>query len=81
MTELATKNGLTWIALLALTLLGFFNAEAGVAWLAYVVLLIASLKFVLIFLVFMEMSQAHRAWKTAMLLFLLLLVGAISFSL
>jgi hypothetical protein len=36
---------------------------------------------VFIFFDFMEMKHAHRGWQAAMTLFVLLIIGAVSFSL
>jgi hypothetical protein len=57
------------------------NYEAQVRSAGYVVLAVGLAKFMLIFMDFMEMKHAHRAWQVAMTLFVLLLFGAISFSL
>jgi len=45
------------------------------------VLAIGLVKFFLIFFDFMEMRHAHRVWQVAMTLFMLVIFGAISFSL
>lgn len=78
MRTLVIKEGWVWLALVSLTLFGFFNYEAQRPGLAYLVLAAGLAKFFLIFLDFMEMKHAHRAWSVAMLLFILALFGAIS---
>jgi heme/copper-type cytochrome/quinol oxidase subunit 3 len=69
------------LALVVLTVFGFYNSSAPGPTVAYVVLAIGVTKFFLIFMDFMEMKHAHAAWKVAMTLFMLVLFGAISFSL
>jgi hypothetical protein len=81
MKSFVIKEGWVWLALVALTLFGFFNYEARGPSVAYVVLAAGVGKFFLIFFDFMEMKHSHRAWQVAMTLFLLVLFGAISFSL
>jgi hypothetical protein len=81
MKSFVIKEGWVWLALVALTLFGFFNYEAQGRGVAYVVLAVALAKFFLIFFDFMEMKHAHRAWKVAIALFVLVLFGAISLSL
>lgn len=75
------KEGFVWLALVALTLFGYFNYESQGSSVAFVVLGAGLAKFLLIFFDFMEMKYAHRGWQVAMLLFVMLLFGAISFSL
>ena len=81
MKSLVIKEGWTWLALVALTLFGFFNYEAQGRGVAFVVLAVGLAKFFLIFFDFMEMKHAHRGWKFAMTLFMLVVFGAISVSL
>ncbi len=81
MSRFVIKEGIVWLALVALTIFGFFNYEAQAHSVAYVVLAVGLGKFFLIFMDFMEMKRAHRAWQVAMTLFVLLLFGAISLSL
>jgi hypothetical protein len=81
MSHFIIKEGIVWFALVALTLFGFFSYEAQAHSAGYVVLAVGLGKFFLIFMDFMEMKRAHRAWQVAMTLFVLLLFGAISFSL
>lgn len=81
MSRFIIKEGFVWLALVALTLFGFFNYEAQGPGVAYVVLAAGLAKFFLIFMDFMEMKLAHPAWQVAMTLFVLLLFGAISLSL
>lgn len=75
------KEGFVWLALLALTLFGFFNYESQGRSVAHIVLAVGLAKFFLIFFDFMEMKHAHRGWQAAMTLFVLLIIGAVSFSL
>ena len=81
MKSFIIKEGAVWIALVALTVVGFYNASAQGPRVAYLVLAIGLAKFFLIFFDFMEMNHAHRVWKVAMTLFMIVLFGAISVSL
>ena len=80
MKSFVIKAGFVWLALVALTLFGFFNYEVGGSSVAYIVLAVGLTKFALIFFDFMEMKHAHRVWQASMTLFMLALVAAISFS-
>ena len=77
-SRFVVKDGLVWLALVALTLVGFSSYEASVTGAAFVVLGAGLLKFLLIFLEFMEMKYAHRMWRAAMGSFLVALLGAIA---
>jgi heme/copper-type cytochrome/quinol oxidase subunit 4 len=81
MKSFIIKEGAVWVALVALTVAGFYNASTQARTVAYLVLAIGVAKFFLIFLDFMEMKHAHRAWQVAMTLLMLVIFGAISFSL
>lgn len=78
MKNLAVREGIVWLALVVLTLVGFFNYERGGPGAAYVVLGAGLVKFFLIFYDFMEMKYAHRIWLLAMGVFLVTLFGAIT---
>ncbi len=81
MKSFIIREGAVWLALVVLTVFGFYNSSAPGPTVAYVVLAIGVTKFFLIFMDFMEMKHAHAAWMVAMTLFMLVLFGAISFSL
>jgi len=81
MKSFAIKEGAVWLALVTLTLVGFYNSGAEGRSMAYLVLAIGFAKFFLIFFAFMEMKYAHRAWQASMVLFMLVMFGAISLSL
>jgi hypothetical protein len=81
MKSFVIKEGAVWLALVVLTLFGFYNSGAPGRYVAYLVLAIGLAKFFLIFFDFMEMKHAHPVWKAAMTLFMVLLFGTISFSL
>lgn len=78
MYSFAIREGIVWLALVALTLVGFFNYEPSGAGSLYVVLVAGFLKFFLIFCDFMEMKHAHRIWMVTMGVFVLALFGAIT---
>ena len=80
MKRFIIRHGVVWTALVALTVVGFYNSSAGGRSVAYVVLAIGLTKFFLIFFDFMEMRHAHRGWHASMCLFMLVLFGSISFS-
>jgi hypothetical protein len=81
MKSFVIKEGAVWLALVVLTVFGFYNSGAPGRYVAYLVLAIGLAKFFLIFFDFMEMKHAHPVWKAAMTLFMVLLFGTISFSL
>ena len=81
MKSFIIKEGAVWLSLILLTVFGFYNSGAPGRYVAYVVLAIGLAKFFLIFFDFMEMRHAHRGWQASMCLFMLVLFGAISFSL
>lgn len=81
MKSFIIKEGAIWLALVVLTVVGFYNSSEQGRSVAYVVLAIGLGKFFLIFFDFMEMKHAHRLWQVAMTLFTLALFGAISFGL
>jgi heme/copper-type cytochrome/quinol oxidase subunit 4 len=81
MKSFIIKEGTVWLALVALTVAGSYNASTQARRVAYLVLAIGVVKFFLIFFDFMEMRHAHRVWQVAMTLFMLVIFGAISFSL
>jgi len=81
MKSFIIKEGTVWLALVVLTVFGFYNSGAPGGYVAYLVLAIGLVKFFLIFFDFMEMRHAHRVWQVAMTLFMLVIFGAISFSL
>jgi hypothetical protein len=81
MKSLVIKEGIVWLTLVVLTLVGFYNSATPGRSVAYVVLAIGLAKFFLIFFDFMEMKHAHRIWQLSMSLFMLLLFAAISLSL
>ena len=81
MKSFIIKEGAIWLALVVLTVVGFYNSSEQGRSVAYVVLAIGLAKFFLIFFDFMEMKHAHHVWKAAMTLFMVALFGIISFSL
>ena len=81
MKRLVTREGIVWLALIALTLVGFFNYEPRGSRGACVVLGAGLVKFFLIFYDFMEMRHANRVWLVAMSLFVLALSAAIAVAL
>jgi hypothetical protein len=81
MNSFIIKEGIVWLALVALTFFGYYNSGLQGRSVALVALAIGFAKFFLIFLDFMEMKHAHRVWQLAMTLLVLVLFGAISFSL
>ena len=80
MKSFIIKEGAVWIALVTLTVVGFYNGSAQGPRVAYLVLAIGLAKFFLIFFDFMEMKHAHRVWQASMTLFTLVLFAAISIS-
>ncbi len=81
MKSFAIKEGAVWLALLVLTVFGFYNYDAQGSNVAYIVLAVGFTKFFLIFFHFMEMKHAHRIWQVSMTLFALVLFAAMSLSL
>jgi len=81
MKSFIIKEGIVWLSLVVLTLLGYYNSSKQSGGVAYFVLGVGLLKFFLIFFDFMEMKHAHRAWQVAMTSFMLLVCTAISLSL
>lgn len=81
MKHFVIREGLVWLALVGLTVFGFYNSGGGGQNVAYLVLGVGLAKFFLIFFDFMEMKHAHRVWTVTMTLFMLLMVGAISLGL
>jgi hypothetical protein len=81
MKSLVIKEGAVWLTLVVLTVFGFYNYDTRGSNVAYIVLAVGLTKLFLIFFDFMEMKHAHRVWKISMVLFMLVLFGAISFSL
>jgi hypothetical protein len=66
MKSFIIKEGAVWLALVALTVVGFYNAGMKGRSVAYLVLAIGLAKFFLIFFDFMEMKHAHRVWQVSM---------------
>jgi hypothetical protein len=81
MKSFVIKEGIVWLALVVLTVFGFYNSSGPGRSVAYVVLGVGLAKFFLIFFDFMEMKHAHRVWQAAMMLFMLAIFGAIAFGL
>ena len=81
MKSFIVKEGIVWLTLVVLTVVGFYNSVAPGRSVAHIVLAIGFAKFFLIFFDFMEMKHAHRIWQVSMTLFMLMLFGAIFFSL
>ena len=78
MNRFVFKEGIVWVALVVLTLVGFAMSDSREHGFAYFALGAGLVKFFLIFLDFMEMKHAHRAWRVAMGAFVLALVAAIA---
>ncbi len=74
-------NTITWILLVLLTLFGFFMAESsGFAskMLVFGLILIATvIKFLSVGFQFLELKEAHIAWRILFVLFILLFVTLI----
>ena len=81
MKSFVIKEGAVWLTLVVLTVFGFYNYDTQGSNVAYIVLAVGFTKFFLIFFDFMEMKQANRVWQISMILFMLVLFGAISLSL
>ena len=81
MKRFIIREGVVWIALVALTVLGFVNSHGEGHGVAVLVMALAFMKFALIYFDFMEMKHAHRAWQAAGVLFMVGLFSAIAFSL
>ena len=69
------KNILTWILLIVLTLIT--TIIAGMGSVAYLILVVAALKFLLIAFQFMEFKKAHLFWKTTLVIVLIFITGTI----
>jgi len=80
MNRYIIREGIVWLALIGLTVFGFYNSGTNEPAVAYLVLIVGLVKFFLIFFDFMEMRHAHQLWKVGMTVFMLLLVGAVAFS-
>jgi hypothetical protein len=80
MKQFIFREGIVWLALVGLTVFGFYNAGTNGPDVAYLVLIVGLTKFFLIFFDFMEMRHAHRLWKLGMTAFMLLVVGAVALS-
>ena len=80
MSQSVAREGVVWIALIALTLVGYFGAEPAHGELAYVALGAGLVKFFLIFYEFMEMRLAHRGWLAAMGCLVFLFSAAVGFA-
>jgi len=81
MKSFVIKEGIVWLGLVVLTVVGFYNSAARGQRVAYIVLAIGLVKFFLIFFDFMEMKHAHRVWQISMVVFMLVLFAALSLSL
>ncbi|MDP1843863.1 MAG: hypothetical protein Q8K64_10615 [Sediminibacterium sp.] len=69
------KNILTWILLIVLTLIT--TIIAGMGSVAYLILVVAALKFLLIAFQFMEFKKAHLFWKATLVIVLIFITGTI----
>jgi len=81
MKRLIVKEGIVWLTLVVLTLVGFYNSSMQSRSVAYIVLAVGLAKFFLIFFEFMEMKHAHLVWKVSMSAFMWVLVAAIALNL
>lgn len=73
--KMKNKNILTWILLLLLTLTTAIIAGTGSA--AYLILVVAAIKFLLVAFQFMELKMAHLFWKATLVIVLISITGTI----
>lgn len=66
---------LTWIILVALTLISASFAQLGSAYTSLIVLALSVFKFIGIAFQFMEIKKAHAFWKIIILAFVLMFSG------
>lgn len=66
---------LTWIILVALTLISAFFAQWGGAYTVLIILALSALKFIGIAFQFMEIKKAHVFWKVIIIAFVLIFAG------
>lgn len=79
MKSFIIREGIVWLALIALTSVGFANAGAASHAATYLVVAIGFMKFAVIFFDFMGMKRAHRAWHVTMILFMVTLFSGIAY--
>lgn len=68
-------NIITWAILMILTLTTAIVVGIGSA--AYLVLVVAAIKFLLVAFQFMELKKAHVLWKATMVIVLIFITGII----
>ena len=68
-------NVTTWIILMLLTLTTTIIAGMGRA--AYLILVVAAIKFMLVTFQFMELKKAHVLWKATLTIVLIFITGII----
>lgn len=73
------KRFTVWLALVVLSVAGFYNSAVSARGVAYVVVAIGFVKFFLIFWNFMEMKRAHALWKALMGAYVIALGGALGY--
>ncbi|MGB0807030.1 MAG: cytochrome C oxidase subunit IV family protein [Salibacteraceae bacterium] len=70
MTKLFSNTGV-WISLIVLLTISTLFAEQGLDFAIYIIVTFSSIKFISISFQFMEVKNAHPAWKALVLLFVL----------
>ena len=71
------QNSITWILLMVLTLLAGIASSASTSYIAPIIILLASLKFIGVAFNFMELKKAHLVWQILILSFVVVFSGII----
>ena len=74
---MAKRTQLTWIILLAFTVITGLISMASITYTIYLILVLSSLKFLGVAFEFMDLKSAHTFWKTSLLVFLFVFMGVI----
>ncbi|RKE98164.1 cytochrome C oxidase subunit IV family protein [Ichthyenterobacterium magnum] len=73
-----TTISLTWLILIVLTITSAYISNLQGTYIAFVILILAALKFLGIAFQFMELKKAHVFWKGIIIGFVVIFIGIIS---
>ncbi len=76
--KLTNKNTIILLYILTLSTALLSTYYYGWKFLATAILLLSAIKFILVTFQFMEMKKSHSFWKTFIIIYLILFVGAVS---
>lgn len=74
---MAKRTQLTWIVLLAFTVIVGLISMSSVNYAVALILILSILKFIGVAFEFMDIRSAHSFWKTILLVFLFVFMGII----